>query len=68
VAVSVTLACEAASVPVAWQLYLPREWAEDRARREDAGVPEALEFATKAQIALHRLEHLMAQGFGAHRK
>ena len=28
VAVSVSLACEAASVPVTWQLYLPREWAD----------------------------------------
>jgi SRSO17 transposase len=66
VAVSVSLACEAASVPVAWQLYLPREWAEDGARREEAGVPEALEFATKAQIALQRLEHLVSQGAPAH--
>ena len=36
VAVSVSLACEAASVPVAWQLYLPHEWADDRGRRENS--------------------------------
>ena len=47
VAVSVSLACEAASVPVAWQLYLPSDWAADAARRDKAGVPEALEFTTK---------------------
>ena len=47
VAVSVSLACEAASVPVAWQLYLPSDWAADPARRDKAGVPEALEFTTK---------------------
>ncbi len=29
VAVSVSLASQAASLPVAWQLYLPREWADD---------------------------------------
>ena len=42
VAVSVSLACAAASMPVAWQLYLPKEWADDQRRREKAGVPEAL--------------------------
>lgn len=46
VAVSVSLACAAASIPVAWQLYLPQEWANDEARREKAGVPEAIAFAT----------------------
>ncbi len=66
VAVSVSLACEAASVPVAWQLYLPREWADDAQRREKAGVPQALQFATKPQIALRQIEHLMGQGAPRH--
>lgn len=66
VAVSVSLACEAASVPVAWQLYLPKEWADDSVRRDKAGVPEALQFATKAQIALRQIEHLLDQGAPRH--
>ena len=66
VAVSVSLACEAASVPVAWQLYLPREWADDEARRKKAGVPEASQFATKPAIALRQIEHLLAQGAPKH--
>ncbi len=66
VAVSVSLACEAASVPVAWQLYLPREWADDEARREKAGVPEEIEFATKPAIALRQIEHLLEQGAPKH--
>jgi SRSO17 transposase len=66
VAVSVSLACEAASVPVAWQLYLPREWADDEARRKKAGVPQEIDFATKTAIALRQLEHLMAQGAPRH--
>ncbi len=66
VGVSVSLACEAASVPVAWRLYLPREWADDLVRRDKAGVPEGTEFATKAQIALQQIEHLMGQGAPRH--
>ena len=66
VAVSVSLACAAASVPVAWRLYLPREWADDAQRREKAGVPEALRFATKPQIALQQIEHLIGRGAPRH--
>ena len=66
VAVSVSLACDSASVPVAWRLYLPKEWAEDEARRDKAGVPENIEFATKTSIALAQLEHLVEQGAPKH--
>jgi SRSO17 transposase len=66
VAVSVSLACAAASIPVAWQLYLPQEWADDAARREKAGVPESVAFATKPAIALLQIEQLLAQGAPRH--
>ena len=66
VAVSVTLACQAGSVPVAWRLYLPKEWADDALRREKAGVPQDVEFATKPAIALAQIEQLMAQGAPKH--
>ena len=66
VAVSVTLARLAGSLPVAWQLYLPKEWAEDLARREKAGVPPDVEFATKPAIALAQIERLLAQGAPKH--
>lgn len=66
VAVSVTLACQAGSLPVAWQLYLPQEWADDMARRERAGVPSDMQFTTKAQIALAQIAQLMAQGAPRH--
>ena len=65
-AVSVSLACEAASVPVAWQLYLPREWADDPARCGKTGIPEALQFATKPAIALKQIEHPMSRGAPRH--
>jgi len=66
VAVSVSLACEDGSLPVAWQLYLPRSWAEDAVRRRKVGVPEAVEFATKPQIALRQLRHLLDEGAPKH--
>ena len=40
VAVSLSLANRHASLPVAYRLYLPQEWANDRARRHKAGIPE----------------------------
>jgi len=66
VAVSLSLATEEASVPLAYRLYLPPEWAEDGARRRRAGVPEEVRFATKAQIAIEQLEGLLARGAPKH--
>ena len=62
VAVSISLATEQASVPVAYRLYLPKEWAQDTKRRHQAGVPRAVKFATKTKIALQQLEALLTQG------
>ena len=41
------------------ELYLPKEWAEDEARRKQAGVPEEVEFATKPQLAQKMLERAL---------
>ena len=62
VAVSVTLSSQGGSLPVAWQLYLPKEWCEDETRRQKAGVPKNVAFATKPDIALAQIERLMSQG------
>jgi SRSO17 transposase len=58
VAVSVSLANEHYSLPVAYRLYLPKEWAGDPKRRQQAKVPETVTFATKPAIALQLLEAL----------
>ena len=47
VAVSLSIANHAASLPVAYRLYLPEDWAKDRARRKKAGVPKQIKFKTK---------------------
>ena len=38
------------------RLYLPEEWAKDRGRREEAGVPETIQFQTRHGLALEMLE------------
>src|SRR5579864_8948466 len=62
VAVSLSIANHDASLPVAYQLYLPKEWAKDRARRRKAGVPKEVRFKTKPQIALEQLRWACAAG------
>ena len=62
VVVSLSLANRYASLPVAYRLYLPKGWAEDRKRRKKAGVPDEIDFQTKPKIALDQLAWACAAG------
>jgi SRSO17 transposase len=62
VAVSLSIATEHASLPIAWQLYLPEIWAEDKERLEDAGVPKEISFQTKPAIALEQIRKAVRAG------
>jgi len=62
VAVSLSVATEAASLPIAWRLYLPEEWAQDEQRRKQAGVPEEIRFQTKPAIALDQIRRAVEDG------
>jgi SRSO17 transposase len=62
VAVTLSIANHHASLPVAHQLYLPKAWAEDAARRRKAHVPATIRFKTKPQIALSQVRAALAAG------
>jgi SRSO17 transposase len=62
VAVSLSIANHFASLPVGYRIYLPKDWSEDRARRDRAGVPEDIRFKTKQQIALALIQRAHAAG------
>lgn len=62
VAVSLSVTTEASSMPVAFRLYLPEVWANDRQRREKAGVPPEEVFRTKPEIALAQIRRARERG------
>src|SRR5467141_2785461 len=62
VAVSLSVTTEEASLPIAWRLYLPKEWAEDQERREKTGVQPEISFQTKPQIALEQIRKAVEEG------
>ncbi len=62
VAVTLSVASDLASLPVALRLYLPEPWANDKARRAKAGIPNGIEFQTKPRIALDQIRQAIADG------
>jgi SRSO17 transposase len=51
-----------ASLPIAYRLYLPQEWAQDAVRCKKARIPKAITFKTKPQIALEQIRNACAAG------
>jgi SRSO17 transposase len=46
-------------------LYVPQEWTEDRVRCREAGIPDAVAFATKGELAQQMLSRAFAAGVAA---
>jgi SRSO17 transposase len=64
VAVTLSITNHAASLPIAYRLYLSEDWAMDAARRAKAHVPSDVTFKTKPQIALDQIAAALADGVG----
>src|SRR5271155_2094994 len=62
VAVTLSIANHAASLPIAYRLYLPEDWANDSARRKKAHVPDDVAFRTKPEIALRQIRAALMAG------
>jgi SRSO17 transposase len=62
VSVEVVVSDGEIAAPVAGRLYLPEGWANDSARRQAAGVPEAVQFQTKPEIAVDLVKQVLADG------
>lgn len=62
VSVSLSLANEAMSTPIAHRLYLPEQWANDLERRRKAGVPDDIIFQTKWMISLGQIANAYNDG------
>jgi SRSO17 transposase len=60
VAVSLSVATWSSSLPIAYRLYLPKEWAEDSKRRKETEVPKEVRFQTKPEIALDQIRAAVA--------
>jgi len=60
-AVSLSVSTWSSSLPIAWRLYLPEVWCQDRERCQQAGVPEGVGFQTKPEIALQQIRKALEQ-------
>jgi SRSO17 transposase len=52
IGVSLCVATRTAHVPIDFELYLPKSWAEDPVRRQEARIPDDVVFKTKTDLAM----------------
>jgi SRSO17 transposase len=62
VGVSLSVASGTEHLPIDFELYLPKEWANDPQRRAEAKVPPTVGFQTKLDLALGMVERAARAG------
>ncbi len=60
--VSLTLANDVIPLPLSLQLYVPMDWASDRARRTKVGIPDSVIFREKWKIAIDEVKRIRKAG------
>jgi len=55
IGVSLAVATSTEQLPIDFELYLPRLWTDDPARRAKVRIPEKTEFQTKTELALEMI-------------
>jgi SRSO17 transposase len=62
IGVSLAVATRTEHVPIDFELYLPKCWTDDGARRREARIPDAIAFKTKPALALDQIDRALADG------
>jgi len=60
IGVSLTLATRTEHLPVDFELYLPRSWADDPKRRAEGRIPDHVQFKTKPELAIDLIRRAVA--------
>lgn len=62
IGVSLAVATRTEHVPLDFELYLPRCWTDDAARRAEARIPEDVDFKSNIDLALGMIERAASAG------
>jgi SRSO17 transposase len=62
VGVSLSVSTRTEHLPIDFELYLPRSWTDDAARRKEARIPDAVQFRTKPELALVMIDRALEDG------
>jgi SRSO17 transposase len=62
IGVSLSVATQTEHLPIDFELYLPKAWTEDLARRREARIPESVVFNTKVELAINLVRRAVEDG------
>jgi SRSO17 transposase len=62
IGVSLSVATATEHLPLDFELYLPKQWVDDPARRREARIPDEIGFKTKPELALDMMRWAVEDG------